>query len=297
MKLVNKNILVTGANRGIGAALVRELLKHKVGKIYAAARRVDNLPDFGDKRVVQLKLDITDQKQVKEAAQKAKNVHVVINNAGTANFGTTLDNTLDAIVTDMDTNYYGTLHMMRAFAPVLQKNGQGLIANIVSTAGLAAFPALGSYSASKAAIHSLTQSARGELAGRNIHVVGIYPGPIDTDMAKDFPMAKESPQSAARLIVAGIIAGDEYIFPDPVSKEQGALWAKDPRGLEKLYSAQSAGLQSEAESRLARSASAYSKTGTRPKDRKSWDRGITGSPRPRGEGGIQGSSARGPSRS
>jgi NAD(P)-dependent dehydrogenase (short-subunit alcohol dehydrogenase family) len=246
MQLNNKIILVTGANRGIGAAIVRELLTHKVGKVYAAARNVKKLPDFGDRRAIPLALDITDTKQVQAAAEKAKDTQVLVNNAGTANLGTTLDNAFDAIVTDMNTNYYGTLHMMRAFAPVLQKNGQGLIANVISGAGLGAFPAIGSYSASKAAMHSLTQSMRGELAAKHIEVLGIYPGPIDTDMAKDFPMVKTSAAEAARNIIAGMIAGDEYIFPDPVSKEQGALWVNDPRGLEKLYAALSSGQQPEA---------------------------------------------------
>lgn len=240
MKLEHKNIIVTGANRGIGAALVRELLKHQVGKIYATARKIESLPDFGDKRVVPLALDITDQNQVQAAAEKAGDAQVLINNAGTAHFGTALNNPLEAVMADMNTNYYGTLFVIRAFVPVLQRNGPGLIANISSGVGLAAFPAIGSYSASKAALHSLTQSTRAELADRNIHVVGIYPGPIDTEMAKEFPMAKASAESTAQRIVAGVIAGNEYIFPDPMSQESGALWLRDPRALEKQFGARPA---------------------------------------------------------
>jgi NAD(P)-dependent dehydrogenase (short-subunit alcohol dehydrogenase family) len=235
MNIENKNIIVTGANRGIGAAIVRELLKHNIGKIYAAARKIENLPDFGDRRVVPLVLDITNSNQVKAVADKAKDAHILINNAGTAHFGTVIDNTMESVAADMNTNYFGTLAMMRAFVPVLQKNGEGLIATVSSVAGLAAFPAIGSYSISKAAVHALIQSARGELADRNIHVVGIYPGPIDTDMAKEFPMEKASAASAAQRIVAGMIAGDEYIFPDPMSKESGALWQRNPRTLEKQF--------------------------------------------------------------
>lgn len=236
MNIENKTILVTGANRGIGAALVRELLKRPVKKIYAAARKIENLPDFGDARVVPLLLDITNKEHIKEAAQKAKDVNVLINNAGTAHFGTTLDNAMDAVIADMNTNFFGTLLVTRAFVPVIEKNGEGLIANVSSGAGLAAFPVIGSYSASKAALHSLTQSNRAELAGRNIHVVGIYPGPIDTDMAREFPMEKASVESTAILIVDGLIAGDEYIFPDPMSKTTGELWLHDPRALEKQFS-------------------------------------------------------------
>ncbi len=246
MKLDHKNIVVTGANRGIGAALVRELLKHKVGRVYAAARKTSSLPDFGDGRVIPLALDITDPKQVKAAAETAKDAHVLINNAGTAHFGGTVDIGWDAAVADMETNYYGTLSMIRAFAPVLQKNGQGLIANVSSVVGIAAIASVGTYSASKAAVHGLTQSARAELAAKNIHVAGIYPGPIDTDMAKDFPMDKATPESTAQRIVAGLIAGDDYIFPDPMSEAWGAQWLRDPRGLEREFAAMGQAPQAEA---------------------------------------------------
>jgi NAD(P)-dependent dehydrogenase (short-subunit alcohol dehydrogenase family) len=237
MKLDNKNIIVTGANRGIGAAIVRELLKHKVGKVYAAARKAESLPDFGDKRVVPLALDITNAKQVVAAAEGAKDVHVLINNAGTANFGSFIDGTTEAIAADMNTNYYGTLAVTRAFVPVLKKNGHGIIANVASVVSLAPMASIGSYSASKAALHSATQALRAELAGQNIHVAGIYPGPIDTDMAKDFPMEKASAQSTAQAIVAGLLAGDAYIFPDPMSQQVGATWQRDPVGLERQFSA------------------------------------------------------------
>jgi NAD(P)-dependent dehydrogenase (short-subunit alcohol dehydrogenase family) len=234
MKLDNQNIIVTGANRGIGAALVRELLKHKVGKVYAGARKIECLPDFGDKRVVPLALDITNSKQVTAAAAQAKDVHVLINNAGIATFSSLIDSGTDAIAADMNTNYYGTLSVIRAFVPVMQKNGKGLIANVASVVGLAPIAMAGGYSASKAALHSATQAIRTELAPRNIKVSGIYPGPIDTDMAKDFPVAKATPEATAKAIVAGLIAGEEYIFPDPMSAEAGKLWLRDPLALAKL---------------------------------------------------------------
>lgn len=233
MKLDNKNIIVTGANRGIGAAIVRELLKQKVGKVYAAARKIESLPDFGDKRVVPVALDITNAGQVTAAAEKAKDVHVLINNAGIATFTTLIEGTTDAIAADMNTNYHGTLSVIRAFVPVLQKNGAGQIGNVASVVSLAPVPGIGGYSASKAALHSATQSLRTELAARNIKVSGIYPGPIDTDMAKDFPMEKASVEATAAAIVKGLIAGEEYIFPDPMSAQVGALWLRDPVALEK----------------------------------------------------------------
>jgi len=236
MKIDNKNILVTGANRGIGAAIVRELLKHKIGKIYAAARNIKSLPDFGDKRIVPLALDITDSRQVAAAAAQAKDVHVLINNAGALAM-TSIIGDEAALASDMHTNYFGTISMMRAFAPVLQKNGQGTIANVVSVVGLAPIASIGGYSASKAALHSATQAARAELATRNIHVAGIYPGPIDTDMAREFPMEKTSPAATAQAIIAGIVEGKDYIFPDPMSQQVGALWAENPKALEKQFAA------------------------------------------------------------
>jgi NAD(P)-dependent dehydrogenase (short-subunit alcohol dehydrogenase family) len=235
MKLDNRNVVVTGANRGIGAAIVRELLKHKVGKVYAAARNVNILPDFDDKRIVPLTLDITNRKQVTAAADKANDIHILINNAGTATFAGIIDGTDDAIAADMNTNYFGTLAVMRAFTPVLQRNGKALIANVNSVVSLAPIVAVGGYSASKAALHSATQAARAELASRGISVVGIYPGPIDTDMARDFPMAKASPESTAQAIIAGLIAGEDYIFPDPMSQDVGKLWQRDPQALEQQF--------------------------------------------------------------
>lgn len=242
MKLDGKTILVTGSNRGIGAALVRELLKHKVGKIYAAARDTAKLPEFNDSRVVPLALDVTNTAQLSDAVAKAGDVNILVNNAGTAQFGGVLGNTLESIQADMNTNYYGTLNVTRAFAPVIQKNGHGQIATVSSIVGLANMAMAGSYSASKAAVHSLIQSLRGELAGKNVQVLGIYPGPIDTDMAKGISMAKASVETTAQNIVAGLIAGEEYIFPDSISQEWGALWLKDPQGLEKLFAPSAADL-------------------------------------------------------
>ncbi len=238
MKLENRNIVVTGASRGIGAAIVRELLKHKVGKVYATARDVKTIPDFGDKRVVPLALEITDSKQVLAAAEKAKDAHVLINNAGVATVASLIDSPAESISADMKTNYFGTLSVIRAFVPVLQKNGHGLIANVNSVVSLASMAMLGGYSASKAALHSATQATRTELAERGIHVVGIYPGPIDTDMTSkmDIP-GKASAQATAQAIVAGLLADDEYIFPDPMSQQVGPVWQRDPVGLERQFSA------------------------------------------------------------
>ena len=232
MSLSNKVILVSGANRGIGAATVRELLKAGVKKIYAGARNLDSLPDFNDSRVVSLQLDITRDESVQEAADTAKDVDVLVNNAGTMAFGDWITSTQEVIDADMNTNFYGTLRVIRAFTPHFVNRGSGTIANMVSVVGLAPVPLLAGYSASKAALQSLTQALRGTLAKSGITVIGIYPGPIDTDLAKGIPLEKSTPEHAAINIVRGIEKGDSYIFPDPMALQIEHLWAQESRQLE-----------------------------------------------------------------
>lgn len=230
--LNGKTVLVTGSNRGIGAAVVRELLKTGVKAVYAAARNPAALPDFNDARVKPLRLDITDKASVAAARDTASDVDVLINNAGTAGFNSLLDSEVEAIAADMNTNYYGTLNVIRAFAPQFSARRSGTIVNVVSVVGLTSAPGLPGYSASKAALQSATQSLRAALTPSNVQVLGVYPGPIDTDMAREIPMDKASPESAAVLIVAGIEKGETYIFPDPLSQQVGQLWEHDGRGLD-----------------------------------------------------------------
>jgi NAD(P)-dependent dehydrogenase (short-subunit alcohol dehydrogenase family) len=241
--LNGKTVLVTGANRGIGAAVVRELLKAGVAKVYAAARKPSALPDFGDARVHPLQLDITDPASVKAAAAAASDVDVLVNNAGTATFSDLIDGPLDTVNADFNTNYFGTLNVVRAFVPVLSHRGSGTIANVSSVVGLTAAPFLAGYSASKAALHSLTQSLRATLRDKGITVLGIYPGPIDTDMARDLEFDKTSPESAAQVIVAGLTKGETYIFPDPTAQHIGTLWETDGRALDVALSTPAAELE------------------------------------------------------
>ncbi len=231
--LNGKTVLVTGANRGIGAAVVRELLKTGATKIYAAARNTATLPDFGDARVHPLALDIRDEASITAAATAAADTEVLVNNAGTAMFADFIDSPLDVIKSDMETNYYGTLNVIRAFVPHLARRGAGTIANVSSVVGLASSPPLPGYSASKAALHSLTQNLRITLRDKGIKVLGIYPGPIETELwAGKGPAVKATTESTAELIVAGLEKGDTYIFPDPVAQYIGKLWETDGRTLD-----------------------------------------------------------------
>ena len=173
----SKIVFVSGANRGIGAAIVRALLTHReVQKVYAAARNTNDLPNFADDRVVLVQLDITNAEQVKKAAALAHDVTLLINNAGVLSYAPVVVGKTEDLERDMRVNYFGTLCMVNCFAEVLKKNGGGAIANVISVVGLAPMAGIGGYSASKAALHSATQAMRVELKDRNITVYGIYPG-------------------------------------------------------------------------------------------------------------------------
>lgn len=232
MSLSNKVILVSGANRGIGAATVRELLKTNVAKVYAGARNVNSLPDFGDARVVPLQLDVTSDESVKAAADAAADVDVLVNNAGIMGFGDAMSTSYEDFDADMQTNYYGTVRVVRAFAPRLVSRGSGMIVNMVSVAGLAAIPLAAGYSVSKFAVQAYTQALRGTLEKSGVTVLGIYPGPVDTDLAKPIPLEKVTPEYAAINIVRGIQEGQSYIFPDPMALQVEHLWASNGRQLE-----------------------------------------------------------------
>ena len=235
MKLDNKTILITGANRGIGKATVEALLKRNVKKIYAAARDVGQIPDFKDARVVPLALDITNRSQIGKAAVQASDVQVLINNAGALAFASAVNGKPQDLQSDMEVNYFGTLSMVNAFVPVIEKNGGGHIANLLSVVSFASMAGAAGYCASKAALFSATQAMRTELKAKNIQVHGIFPGPIDTRMAKDFDLPKTSPEVTGENIVAGIEAGKEDIFPDPMSQQIAELWFKDPKAVERQF--------------------------------------------------------------
>jgi NAD(P)-dependent dehydrogenase (short-subunit alcohol dehydrogenase family) len=236
MNLNGKTVLVTGANRGIGLAIVNSLLNKGVAKIYAGARDVTKLPYFADDRVVALELDITKGEQVDAAAENAADVDILINNAGVASFSSILDGPRDLVVRDMNTNYYGTLDMVRAFVPVLETKKDATIVNIVTIAAFANFPIIGGYSASKSALFSLSQGIRIELASRGIAVHTVNPGPIDTELAKEFPIDKADTKVTAENILTALEDGEADIFPDEVGRQMFATWKNDYRDLEAMVS-------------------------------------------------------------
>ncbi|MBT1076392.1 SDR family oxidoreductase [Geobacter grbiciae] len=241
MDLKSKTVLVTGANGGIGGALVRALLDKGVAKVYAAARSIDAVADLahgGDDRVVALRLDVTQAASVAGTAEQCRDVDILINNAGVNRcVGFMGATALEDARQEMEVNYFGTLAMCRAFAPILTSRGSGAIVNVCSIIGMVNLPVNGTYCASKAAGHSLLQGLRAELTPRGIRVIGVYPGPVDTKMTAGQEMPKATTDQVAAAILAGIEKGDEYIFPDPMSQHVHAMLEKDPRQVERDFGA------------------------------------------------------------
>ncbi|HET9931035.1 MAG TPA: SDR family oxidoreductase [Polyangiaceae bacterium] len=238
MNIQGKNVLVTGSTRGIGRALVEAALARGAARVYATARNRAALESSElrrDARVVPLELDITSPEQAQRAAQLAKDVDVLINNAGVlASFGV-LSGTAADVQRDLDTNFFGLLHLARAFAPVLAERKEAALVSVLSVASLASMPALGGYSSSKAAAWSLTQALRAELGKRGVKTFAVFPGPVDTDMIRSFELPKTAPALVARAILDGVEASVLDIFPDPMSREVGALFAKDPMAVERQF--------------------------------------------------------------
>jgi len=232
-------VLLTGANRGIGKAILEQLIDQGATKVYACARNTDSLAPLIEgnaEKVVPLELDVTQEAHIQQAAAQAGDVNIVINNAGIFNYTAIIAAAdTNSARQEMEVNYFGLLNMTRAFAPILKTNEPGALVNISSIGGLFGIPMLGTYCASKAAVHSLTQSVRGELASQGTLVIGVYPGPIDTDMTKDIDLEKETPTQVAKAILDGIQNGIEDVYPDKVSQETAAQLQADSKAVEKQW--------------------------------------------------------------
>jgi NAD(P)-dependent dehydrogenase (short-subunit alcohol dehydrogenase family) len=211
MNIEQKTILITGANRGIGQALVNEALQRGANRVYAGTRRPLQHPD---QRVTSLTLDVTNVSQIRQAVDHIDALDVLINNAGIALYDD-LSN-FEVIEQHLAVNLLGLLRVTHAFLPLL-KRSRGSIVNNVSLAGLAPLPVIPSYSISKAAAFNVTQSLRALLAAQGVAVHAVILGPVDTDMNRGFDVPKASPEDAARGIFDGLEKGEDDIFPDPAS--------------------------------------------------------------------------------
>jgi NAD(P)-dependent dehydrogenase (short-subunit alcohol dehydrogenase family) len=232
MKITNKTALITGANRGIGQALVEEALRRGAKKVYAATRGAF---EHIDPRVAPVRLDVTNALQVERAAREVDELDVLINNAGIALYDDL--SSLDAIQQQLAVNLFGSLQVTRAFLPLL-KRSKGAIVNNLSLVALAPLPLIPGYSISKAAAANMTQSLRAILAGQGVTVHGVFLGPIDTDMNRGFDIPKASPASAAQGIFDGLENNEEDIFPDPASQSIAEGWRT---GVAKAFERQWAG--------------------------------------------------------
>jgi len=231
--------LVTGANRGIGRALVESLLAHGAARVYATARHeadLEAIAGLDRQRIVALPLDVTDIAQLARIAEATQDVNLLFNNAGVLDFGSVLDAPDEAFRRNFDVNCFGLLHATRAFAPALTRN-HGAVVNLLTLVALASMPGLGVYNASKAAAWSLTQSMRADLGKKGVKVLGVFPGAVDTDMLKGVDMPKTSPRAVADEVIAALEADAEDVFPDPMSKQLYSEWARDHKGIEHQFAA------------------------------------------------------------
>ncbi len=215
--LAGKTVLVTGASRGIGHALVGEALTRAAARVYAAARQPIDHPD---PRVRPIRLDVTDPASG-AAAQLVATLDVLINNAGVS----VADDLTDPAVIEahLAVNLFGTFRVTRAFVPQLAAS-RGALVNVLSLAALATVPVTPAYAISKAAAFSMTQSLRILLAGQGVSVHAALPGPVDTDMIRGWDIPKASPAGVARAILDGVANGQEEIFPDPMSGAVAPGW-------------------------------------------------------------------------
>ncbi|MBE8987485.1 SDR family oxidoreductase [Nostoc sp. LEGE 12450] len=238
MEVLGATALVTGANGGLGKYFVEGLRAQGVAKIYAGARKLDALAELvatDPQRIIPIQLEITDEESVRQASLKCQDVNFLINNAGVGlNQGLIAAPDLSSARAEMEVNYFGTLIMCRAFAPILKQNGGGAIANMVSMVARVNLPFNGSYGASKAAVLSLTQAVRAELAAQKTLVVAVLPGAIDIGMGKSFPDPKVPPEEVVRDALQAVVDGIEEVYPGEQAKQLNEQLMQDPKGVEKF---------------------------------------------------------------
>ena len=232
MSIANKTVLITGASRGIGRALVEEALRRGAKRVYAGTR---GPMAHADERVIPVILDVTSATDIQRAVTSIDHLDVLVNNAGVAPYDD-LSNP-DILERTFAVNLFGVLNVTRAFLPLL-KRSRGAVVNHLSIVALAALPLIPAYSISKAAALNLTQSLRALLAGDGVKVYGVLLGPVDTDMNRGLNIPKATTESAARGIFDGLAHDEEDIFPDPTSQSLADGWRNGAaKALERQFAA------------------------------------------------------------
>ena len=232
MRIADKAVLVTGANRGIGKALVEEALRRGAKRVYAGTRQP--LAHSGG-RVTPLTLDVTNAAQIQAAVERVESLDILINNAGLGLYDGWTDRA--ALERSLAVNLFGTYGVTQAFLSLLTRS-RGAIVNVLSITAFAAMPVMPAYSISKAAAFNLSQTLRAHLAGQGVRVHAVMTGPVDTDMSRGLDIPKFSPESVARAIFDGVEKGEEDIFPDPVSESMAESWRSGAaKALERQFAA------------------------------------------------------------
>lgn len=236
--------MVTGANRGIGLALIEALIARRLKRVYVAGRDLQAITETVRHlenpytQLVPLKVDVTSNADITAASQQIPQLDLLINNAGIATgSGFVQTTSSDIALREMATNYFGPVNLTRALLPALRQSSSAAIVNISSIAGIANMPLLGPYSASKAALHSFTQGLRAELAKENIFVQGVYPGPIETRLSAGYDLPKATPAEVAEIILNALGKREEDVFPDAMSANWYETFKANPKQLEKEYAA------------------------------------------------------------
>lgn len=234
--------LVTGANRGIGLALVEALIARGIKKLYISGRDAQAIAATaqslanGQSELIALTLDVTSAGDIARAASAIGELDLLINNAGIAlASGFTQDNSDSVANQEMATHYFGPLNLIRALLPALRRSPGAAIVNINSIAGIANMPVLGPYSAAKAALHSLTQGLRAELKREGIFVQGVYPGPVATRLSASYDLPKPTPAEVAQIILDSLQQQLEDVFPDALSQHWYQTFKQEPKQLEREY--------------------------------------------------------------
>lgn len=226
----DKIILVTGANRGIGKVIVDSFVEHGAAKVYAAVRTLDSASPLVEKhgnKVIPIYIDLVNPESISTAAATAKDVQIVINNAGAFKASNLFDQDIfKGMEFHMNINVYGLIRMAHAFAPVLKANGGGVFAQLNSVVSMKCFPNFAAYCASKAASYSITQALRELLAEQGTQVMSVHPGPIATDMgdAAGLTAIAESPSLVAESIIEALKAGNFHVFPDSMAQQIGSAY-------------------------------------------------------------------------
>lgn len=224
MDITGKTVLITGSNRGLGRSLVDAALAAGAAKVYAAARTPAAIDDA---RVLPVVLDVTDHAAIRQLASEFVDVDVVINNAGIANLQPAGAADLEVARRELEVNYLGPAAMMQAFAPVLAARGGGAFVNVLSVASWIGSPALSTYAASKSAAWSFTNQARVVLADQGTQVTGAFFGYVDTDLTAGLQVDKLPPRTVADAIIAGLVAGDDEVIVDDITRAVKAGLADD----------------------------------------------------------------------